>query len=106
MARAFVLDVKRVASLKVWLFINMGFTLYVAVLGVYAYWGPKAGRQLFFSTDDKSSSGQADLAFGGVTVLTGAVLAPTWCLSVGKGAVLLVLQGRWACVAVHILQHR
>lgn len=84
-ARAFWLDVKRVVSLKVWLFINMGFTLYVAVLGVYAYWGPKAGRQLFFSTDDKSSSGQADLAFGGVTVLTGksGVWVGEGCASAG-----------------------
>lgn len=31
-------------------------------------------RRLFSSTDDKSSSGQADLAFGGMTVLAGAVL--------------------------------
>ncbi len=47
------------------------YTAYVAVLGVYAYWGPQAGRALFFGADDKG--GSADLVFGGVTVLTGVL---------------------------------
>jgi hypothetical protein len=46
---------------------------YVAVLGVYAFWGPQAGKALFFSDADDASDA-ADLAFGAVTVVTGG-----WC---------------------------
>jgi MFS family permease len=67
--QAFWIDIKRVLSLKIWLLAAIAFTLYVAVLGCYAYWGPQAGHRLFFDPSDKSA--QADLVFGGVTVLTG-----------------------------------
>lgn len=64
-------DVKTVFSQRVWVHVNMAYTLYVAVLGVYAFWGPQAGKALFFPPDDKSA--QADYVFGGVTVLTGVL---------------------------------
>jgi hypothetical protein len=35
---SFWVDVKQVLEQKVWLLSCMGYTLYVAVLGVYAYW--------------------------------------------------------------------
>ncbi|GAX75013.1 hypothetical protein CEUSTIGMA_g2459.t1 [Chlamydomonas eustigma] len=66
-------DVKTIGSLPVWLCLASGQTCYVAVLGVFAFWGPQAGRQLFFSDKDAQSASAADLAFGGVTVLTGVM---------------------------------
>jgi hypothetical protein len=42
------------------------YVLYTAVLGVYAFWGPKAGKRIFNLTGET-----ADLVFGGVTVVTG-----------------------------------
>eukprot|EP00798_Chlamydomonas_sp_ICE-L_P006590 gene6590-3244_t len=86
-------DVKVVMSQRVYATICPAYTAYVAVLGVYAFWGPQAGKALFFDVDDDSSdadlafggmtagkalffdvdddSSDADLAFGGMTVLTG-----------------------------------
>lgn len=40
--------------------------MYTAVLGVYAFWGPKAGKRIY-----NMSGESADVVFGGVTVLTG-----------------------------------
>jgi MFS family permease len=42
------------------------YILYTAVLGVYAFWGPKAGKRIFDLAGET-----ADLVFGGVTVITG-----------------------------------
>lgn len=38
------------------------------VLGAYAYWGPKAGAQVFSMSPEG-----ADLKFGGITVVTGVM---------------------------------
>ncbi|GLI62008.1 hypothetical protein VaNZ11_004582, partial [Volvox africanus] len=67
----FLTDVATVFRQRVWVSVCAAYTAYVAVLGVYAYWGPKAGRALFFGADDRG--GSADLVFGGVTVLTGVL---------------------------------
>ena len=69
--KEFMLDVRQVLRQRTWVMTCMAYTLYVAVLGVYAYWGPQAGKALFFGVDDTSST--PDLVFGGVTVLTGVV---------------------------------
>ncbi|KAI8476328.1 MAG: major facilitator superfamily domain-containing protein [Monoraphidium minutum] len=65
-AREFVTDALRVGRHGVWVLMVAGYTLYAAVIGVYAFWGPKAGREIY---DMKGTS--ADLIFGGVTVVTG-----------------------------------
>lgn len=52
----------------VWVNMVAGYTLYCAVLGVYAFWGPKAGRELY-----ALAATEADLWFGGLTVVTGVV---------------------------------
>mmetsp|Transcript_6270 Transcript_6270/g.13766 ORF Transcript_6270/g.13766 Transcript_6270/m.13766 type:complete len:518 (+) Transcript_6270:206-1759(+) len=71
--RTFWNDIKKVCAQRVWVIVDVAYTFYVAVIGVYGYWGPQAGRQLFFGTDSSSSASTADLAFGGVTVITGVV---------------------------------
>ena len=43
-----------------------GMTCYTAVLGTFAFYGPKAGRDVFEIEPEV-----ADLAFGAITVLTG-----------------------------------
>jgi hypothetical protein len=40
--------------------------MYTAVLGVYAFWGPKAGKGIY-----QLQGESADVVFGGVTVITG-----------------------------------
>ncbi|MEW5300888.1 MAG: hypothetical protein WDW36_003782 [Sanguina aurantia] len=42
-------DVKIVLQQKVWVTICAAYTCYVAVLGVYSFWGPTAGKVLFSS---------------------------------------------------------
>jgi uncharacterized membrane protein YgcG len=59
-------DLKDIASHTVWRHMCAAYTLYTAVLGVYAFWGPKAGRRIF-----QMDGETADLVFGGVTVVTG-----------------------------------
>lgn len=59
-------DTRAVLRHRLWLNMSLGYTLYCAVVGVFAFWGPKAGRALY---DMKGTS--ADVWFGGVTVLTG-----------------------------------
>jgi hypothetical protein len=59
-------DLKDIASHNVWRHMCAAYTLYTAVLGVYAFWGPKAGRRIF-----QMDGETADLVFGGVTVVTG-----------------------------------
>lgn len=41
-------------------------TFYTAVLGTFAFYGPKAGREVFNIQPER-----ADLTFGAITVLTG-----------------------------------
>lgn len=40
-------DVAHVARHPVWLSMVAAYTLYTAVLGVYAFWGPKAGAHVY-----------------------------------------------------------
>lgn len=44
------------------------FVAWTGVLGAYAYWGPKAGAQVFSMTPQG-----ADLKFGAITVVTGVI---------------------------------
>ena len=39
----FLQDVGRITRLRVWLTVNGAYIFYVAVMGVYAYWGPQVG---------------------------------------------------------------
>jgi hypothetical protein len=66
--REFAHDAGRVLRHGVWLNMVGGYTLYAAVIGVYAFWGPKAGKEIY---NMKGTS--ADLVFGGVTVVTGVL---------------------------------
>jgi hypothetical protein len=59
-------DLKVVFSHTVWRHMVVAYTLYTAVLGVYAFWGPKAGKRIYHMSGET-----ADLVFGGVTVITG-----------------------------------
>lgn len=59
-------DAGKVASHTVWRHMCGAYVLYTAVLGVYAFWGPKAGKRIFNLAGET-----ADLVFGGVTVITG-----------------------------------
>eukprot|EP00882_Tetradesmus_deserticola_P004276 GHRQ01004516.1.p1 GENE.GHRQ01004516.1~~GHRQ01004516.1.p1 ORF type:complete len:408 (-),score=122.24 GHRQ01004516.1:387-1610(-) len=59
-------DAAKVASHSVWLHMTAAYVLYTAVLGVYAFWGPKAGKQIYEMRGES-----ADVIFGGVTVVTG-----------------------------------
>lgn len=52
---------QRVYSLTI-----LGNTMHTALLGMFAYWGPKGATLMF-----RMLAGQADLVFGVVTVLTG-----------------------------------
>jgi hypothetical protein len=61
-------DAKKVASHTVWLHMLIAYILYTAVLGVYAFWGPKAGKRMYNMQDET-----ADIVFGAVTVATGIV---------------------------------
>jgi MFS transporter, Spinster family, sphingosine-1-phosphate transporter len=55
----------------------LGNTLHTAVLGMFAYWGPKGATLIF-----QMKPGRADLVFGPVTVATGILgtLAGGWVL--------------------------
>lgn len=59
-------DAGRVIKHTVWIHMCGAYTLYTAVLGVYAYWGPRAGRAIYQLADES-----ADITFGLVTVVTG-----------------------------------
>ncbi|KAF6255645.1 major facilitator superfamily domain-containing protein [Scenedesmus sp. NREL 46B-D3] len=59
-------DATRVASHSVWLHMTAAYIMYTAVLGVYAFWGPKAGKRIY-----QLQGESADIVFGGVTVITG-----------------------------------
>ena len=55
----------------------LGNTVHTALLGMFAYWGPKGATLIF-----RMKNGQADLVFGLVTVATGIVgtFAGGWVL--------------------------
>lgn len=70
-AQRFCVDVAEVLRQPVFVSTCFGYTLYVAVLGAYAFWGPQAGKAIFFGVHDHSAT--PDLVFGGVTLLTGVL---------------------------------
>jgi|LauGreSBDMM110SN_4_FD.fasta_scaffold189249_1 hypothetical protein len=41
----FWIDIKKITSLRTWLTVDAAYTFHIAVMGVYAYWGPKVGFQ-------------------------------------------------------------
>lgn len=59
-------DAGKVLSQPVWLHMCAAYIMYTAVLGVYAFWGPKAGKRIYHMSGES-----ADVIFGGVTVITG-----------------------------------
>lgn len=61
-------DVKEVLRHPVYSANVAALTVYTAVLGVYGYWGPKAGCVVF-----QLEASEADVLFGAVTVVTGVV---------------------------------
>lgn len=61
-------DVGTLVRLPVYVLVVVAQTCYTALLGALAYYGPRAGRELF---DIPAAS--ADLAFGAVTVVTGVL---------------------------------
>ena len=40
-------DVKVIASNRVYVIGTLGYSIYSAMMGVFAYWGPKAGQAMF-----------------------------------------------------------
>jgi hypothetical protein len=61
-----VADARVLAAHPVYLWAVAGMTVYTAVLGTFAFYGPKAGREVFAIAPER-----ADLTFGAITVLTG-----------------------------------
>ena len=59
-------DLRLLASHPIYLWNVGGMTVYTAVLGTFAFYGPKAGREMFDIQPER-----ADLTFGAITVLTG-----------------------------------
>lgn len=65
-ARELRRDAAAVLSHRLWRWSCGGYVPYTAVLGAYAFWGPKAGRAIF-----ALDGATADAVFGAVTVATG-----------------------------------
>jgi MFS family permease len=63
-------DVKLIASNRVYIIGTIGYSIYSAMMGVFAYWGPKAGQAMF---PDVAKYGSADTAFGLSTVVAGII---------------------------------
>jgi len=61
-------DVARMVESPVYVSVVGGMTFYAAVIGAYAFYGPQAGKDAY-SVDPET----ADLAFGGITVLSGVI---------------------------------
>ncbi|KAL3133909.1 hypothetical protein ABBQ32_008365 [Trebouxia sp. C0010 RCD-2024] len=61
-------DLKTLAKHPVYVLNVAGTAVYTGVLGAYAYWGPKAGAQVFSMSPEG-----ADLKFGAITVVTGVM---------------------------------
>jgi len=70
-------DSMRVFRHPVWVLMVAAYTMYCSVIGAYAFWGPKAGREMY-----GLKGTTADLYFGGVTVITGV------CGGLGGGILL------------------
>lgn len=66
--RAVGADLRLLAAHPVYLWAVGGMTVYTAVLGCFAFYGPRAGREVFGIAPER-----ADLTFGAITVLTGEV---------------------------------
>lgn len=63
-------DMRLILSNKVYVMGALGYCLYSAMMGVYAYWGPKAGQAMY---PDVAKYGSADTVFGLVTVIAGII---------------------------------
>ncbi|KAI4296486.1 hypothetical protein L6164_036439 [Bauhinia variegata] len=62
----FFKDMKVLLLDKVYVVNVLGYIAYNFVIGAYSYWGPKAGKSIYNMED-------ADIIFGGITVLCGIV---------------------------------
>mmetsp|Transcript_11542 Transcript_11542/g.32032 ORF Transcript_11542/g.32032 Transcript_11542/m.32032 type:complete len:289 (+) Transcript_11542:3-869(+) len=63
-------DMRLILSNKVYVLGAVGYCMYSAMMGVYAYWGPKAGQAMY---PDVEKYGSADTVFGLVTVIAGII---------------------------------
>ena len=63
-------DMRLILSNKVYVLGAVGYCMYSAMMGVYAYWGPKAGQAMY---PDVEKYGSADTVFGLVTVMSGII---------------------------------
>ncbi|KAI7845461.1 hypothetical protein COHA_001011 [Chlorella ohadii] len=61
-------DVALLLRHPVYIWTVAGMTVYTAVLGAFAFYGPKAGRDVFAIAPER-----ADITFGAITVLTGTL---------------------------------
>ncbi|KAM0923762.1 hypothetical protein ACQ4PT_005295 [Festuca glaucescens] len=62
--RHFGEDMKELLQEKVYVINVLGYISYNFVIGAYSYWGPKAGQDIY-------KMGNADLMFGGITIVCG-----------------------------------
>ncbi|PRW32913.1 putative sphingolipid transporter spinster-like protein 2 [Chlorella sorokiniana] len=67
-ARTIASDVALLLRHPVYVWTVAGMTVYTAVLGAFAFYGPKAGRDVFAIAPER-----ADITFGAITVLTGTL---------------------------------
>ncbi|KAJ4800436.1 Major facilitator superfamily protein [Rhynchospora pubera] len=63
-ASRFGKDLKALLSEKVYVVNVLGYIAYNFVIGAYSYWGPKAGYDIYHMSN-------ADLMFGGITIVCG-----------------------------------
>lgn len=63
-------DMRLILSNRVYVLGAVGYCVYSAMMGVYAYWGPKAGQAMY---PDVAKYGSADTVFGLVTVVAGII---------------------------------
>ncbi|KAF3322316.1 putative sphingolipid transporter spinster 2 [Carex littledalei] len=63
-AARFGKDLKALLSEKVYVVNVLGYIAYNFVIGAYSYWGPKAGHDIYHMSN-------ADLMFGGITIICG-----------------------------------
>ncbi|MED6134054.1 hypothetical protein PIB30_033979 [Stylosanthes scabra] len=62
----FFKDMKELLQEKIFVVTVLGYIAYNFVIGAYSYWGPKAGYSIYNMTN-------ADMIFGGITVVCGIV---------------------------------
>jgi hypothetical protein len=102
--KEFFVDTARIFKHPVWVLMVAGYTCYAAVIGVFAFWGPKAGKEIY---DLKGTS--ADLIFGGVTVVTGVIgglgggALLDWMGSTLRNANLICVLANWGGLAMCLL---